>query len=598
MTETTFFADLMTNFHFLRPLWLLALIPALLLVFYLWHVNEKASAWDRAIDKDLLPFLLDTSKTVAERTPLVLLFLLWTLAITALAGPVWQKISQPVQERQDALVIVYDQSLSMYATDYDPNRLTVSKRKLLDILDRRIEGQTALIVYAGDAHAVTPLTEDSITIKALVPSITPNIMPSFGSNATAAIELAKNLLTDAGALTGTILMITDGIDRNEHPRIAGLLTQSGYRLAILGVGTEEGAPIPAADGDFLREASGQIIVPTLDKSALKTLAAQVNGLYADMELADNDFNYLLAEDSYLNDDEFSKVDENFDIWYEVGPWLLLLILPLSALIFRRGWILSLALTVTTLGVLTPAQNVEAAEWTDLWKTRDQQAAESFENGDPAAAAATFESPAWRGSAAYQAGDYDAAIQAYSSQPFDKADAHYNIGNAYAHIRSFEQAIAAYDAAIAMDPNHEDAIHNREIVQALLEEQQEQQKEEQESQESMEQEKQEEEESQDNEGDSEEEKEGEQQQEAGDKQEEQEPSEPQDGGEQQESDEQTEGEKPNMSNAETESQESLEQWLRRLDDDPGELLQRKFQFEYRRRQQENRSSNQPAETQIW
>ncbi len=598
MTETMFFADLMTNFHFLRPLWLLALIPALLLVFYLWHINERVSAWDRAIDKDLLPFLLDTTKTVAERTPLVLLFLLWTFAIIALAGPVWQKIAQPVQERQDALVIVYDQSLSMYATDYDPNRLTVSKRKLLDILDRRVEGQTALIVYAGDAHTVTPLTEDSVTITALVPSITPNIMPSFGSNATAAIELAKSLLADAGALSGTIMMITDGIERSEHPRIAGLLTQTGYRLAILGVGTEDGAPIPAAGGDFLREAGGQIIVPRLDRSALQTLAAQVNGRYADMELADNDINYLLAEDAYLDDDELSEVDENFDIWYEVGPWLLLLIMPLSALIFRRGWILSLTLLVSTFGMLTPVKNAEASEWTDLWKTRDQQAADSYKEGDPATAAATFESPEWRGSAAYHAGDYDAAIQAYSTQPFDKADDHYNIGNAYAHIASFEQAIAAYDVAIAMDPNHEDAIHNREIVQSLLEEQQQQQEEEQDPQDSMEQDKQEEEEnSEENENESEEE-EGEEQQESGEPEEEQEQSEPQDGEDQQQSEEQTEGEQPNMSTAETESQESLEQWLRRLDDDPGELLQRKFQFEYRRRQLENRSSNQSAEVQIW
>src|SRR3989338_8058614 len=161
MTEPGYFSELLANFHFLRPLWLLALIPAILLVSWLWRINETASSWDKAIDKELLPFLLDNSKSVAERTPLVLLLCLWTLAIVALAGPVWQKIAQPVQQRQDALVIVYDQSLSMYATDYEPNRLTVSKRKLLDALDLRTEGQTGLIVYAGDAHTVTPLTEDS-----------------------------------------------------------------------------------------------------------------------------------------------------------------------------------------------------------------------------------------------------------------------------------------------------------------------------------------------------------------------------------------------------------------------------------------------------
>ena len=227
MTEPSLFMQLAQNFHFLRPLWLLALIPALLLVVYLWRINESASSWDRAIDKDLLPYLLDNTKSVAERTPLVLLLTLWSLAILALAGPVWEKIAQPVQQRQDALVIVYDQSLSMYAADFDPNRLTVSKRKVLDVLDMRTEGQTALVVYAGDAHTVTPLTEDSVTIRALVPSINPNIMPSFGSNIIAAVERAKGLLTDAGAASGSILLVTDGIERRDHAAIGEMLQQTG-----------------------------------------------------------------------------------------------------------------------------------------------------------------------------------------------------------------------------------------------------------------------------------------------------------------------------------------------------------------------------------
>jgi Ca-activated chloride channel family protein len=190
MAESSQLALFLAEFHFLRPLWLLALIPALLCVFFLWRLNESASAWDRAIDKELLPYLLDNTKSVAERTPLVILLSLWTLSILALAGPVWEKIPQPVQARQDAMVIVYDQSLSMYATDFEPNRQTVSKRKIMDVLDRRVEGQTALIVYAGDAHAVTPLTEDSVTIRSLVPSINPNMMPAFGSNTVAAIQTA------------------------------------------------------------------------------------------------------------------------------------------------------------------------------------------------------------------------------------------------------------------------------------------------------------------------------------------------------------------------------------------------------------------------
>jgi Ca-activated chloride channel family protein len=602
MNEVTTVSAIMTNFHFLRPLWLLALIPALLLVVYLWRINQNASAWGKAIDKDLLPFLLDNTKSVAERTPLVLLMTLWTLVIVALAGPVWEKISQPVQERQDALVIVYDQSLSMYATDYDPNRLTVSKRKLLDVLNQRVEGQTALVVYSADAHTVTPLTEDSVTIAALVPSITPNIMPAFGSNAVAGLTRAKDLLTAAGASSGMILLITDGVDTRDHSPISSLLAQTGYRLSILGVGTADGAPIPVSGGDVLRDDNGAIVFPTLDSASLRTLASLTNGRYADLELASDDVDYLLDQDLFFGEEELNEVDENFDIWHEVGPWLLLLILPLCALMFRRGWILIIAVSVGV-SLLLPSAPAEASEWTDFWKRRDQQGSKAFEEGEHAEAARLFESADWKGTAAYRAGDYEGAIAAYTSVPPKNADSHYNLGNAFAQTRAFDEAIASYDIAIAMDPTHEDAIKNREIVQSLLEEQQQQdESEEQENEDGMQDDQEQDDETEDQEPSEEEEQNEEEQQQQDDDQEgdeeEQDESESEEGQEQEESEEQNEAEQPNMSNSDAESQESLEQWLRRIDDDPGELLQRKFQFEYRKQQLQNRSGNRRTEDQIW
>lgn len=168
-------ADFLANFQFLRPLWLLALVPAALFVAALWRLNSSVTAWDRAIDKDLLPYLLDRSKNASQRTPLLLLLAVWVLSSLALAGPVWEKLPQPVQKREDALVIVLDLSLSMFAPDHSPSRVDLAKRKLRDILALRGEGQTALVVYAGDAHTVTPLTDDVVTIEALVPSLNPTL---------------------------------------------------------------------------------------------------------------------------------------------------------------------------------------------------------------------------------------------------------------------------------------------------------------------------------------------------------------------------------------------------------------------------------------
>jgi len=245
------------EFHFLRPLWLLGLIPSVVFLLALWRINTSVTAWDKAIDHSLLPFLLDSSKSAAQRSPLLLLTAAWVMSIIALAGPVWEKLPQPVQKREDALVIIMDLSLSMFAPDHVPNRLDLAKRKLRDILEFREEGQTALVVYAGDAHTVTPLTDDTVTISALVPSLSPNIMPLFGSNPIAAVEIAISLLDDVEATRGRILLMTDGISGfAEEQALAEQIADTAYELLVMGIGTEEGAPIRTSDGGFLTDANG------------------------------------------------------------------------------------------------------------------------------------------------------------------------------------------------------------------------------------------------------------------------------------------------------------------------------------------------------
>ncbi len=587
--------DFLSDFHFLRPLWLLCLPPAVALLMYLWRVNESGSAWDKAIDRSLLPYLLEKRKSATERAPLLLLAAAWIASIISLAGPVWDRIPQPVQQRQDALVVILDLSLSMYATDLEPNRLTVARRKLLDVLDMRNEGQTGLVVYSADAHAVTPLTEDSVTIRALAPSLTPNIMPAFGSNPVAAVELALTMLSNAGAMTGQLLLITDGIQDSDAAGIRALLQQSRYSFAVLGVGTPEGAPIPATANEFLRDASGQVIVPRLESANIESLVNRLNGRYARAELSSADLDYLLADYDFRNEDSLSDSGESFDIWYDAGPWLLLLVLPIGALVFRRGWVLTLVLAGGAAFSLLPAQPAQAADWKDLWKTRDQQAAEALAREEAQQAAALFETPEWKGSAAYRAGDYDTAIQAFGQS--DTVTSLYNLGNAYAMAGLFQQAIESYDRALEQEPDHVDAQHNKAIVEDLLQQQEEQQQQQQDESEEQEQDQEQQEGAQSEPSENntspqeqdEQDPDGEPEEQEGEESEEQESQE-----------QQSDQPQQNASSEALEDQESLEQWLRRIDDDPGELLQRKFQYEYRRRQIENRNSgqNRPVERQIW
>tara|TARA_B100000530_G_scaffold83477_2_gene50720 strand:- start:430 stop:2214 length:1785 start_codon:yes stop_codon:yes gene_type:complete len=588
-------ANIIQDFHFLRPAWLVAIIPAIIFVVAMWRVNSNITAWDKAIDKNLLPFLLDRSKNAAQRTPLLLLLLAWIVSTVAMAGPVWEQLPQPVQKREDAIVIVMDLSLSMFAPDHNPSRLDLAKRKLRDILALREEGQTALVVYAGDAHTVTPLTDDVVTIDALVPSLSPNIMPLFGSDPIPAIDMAISLLDDVESTDGRILLMTDGISGfDQEQLITEQVQDTNYELLVLGIGTEEGAPIRTSDGSFLTDETGAMVIPTLNKNVLQSLANRVNGRYHDIQLSDADLAYLLTENPLLNDEELTEVEEEFDVWNEAGPFLLLLVLPLCALSFRRGWLFT-ATAIIIINFSIPAKQAVAFEWRDLWKTKDQQAAEAYANENHELAAGLFEEAGWRGAANYRAKNYENAVASFSTS--DTPDGHYNRGNALALAGNLPEAIAAYDIAIARDPEHSDAIFNKEVVERLLEEQESEQGENQEGEnqenqseqnsqsESQEQNQNSENQDQESQEGNEEQQQNEQQNEAPEEQESSESN----------SEQNTPSE---SSNEEFEDQQALEQWLRRIEDDPGELLRRKFRYQYRQRQLNGTANSIQNGGQIW
>ncbi|MFL2850814.1 MAG: VWA domain-containing protein [Pseudohongiellaceae bacterium] len=588
-------ANIINDFHFLRPIWLLGLIPALIFFIAMWRINTVVTAWDKAIDKNLLPYLLDRSKNAAQRTPLLLLFCAWVLSTIAMAGPVWEQLPQPVQKREDALVIVMDLSLSMFAPDHNPSRLDLAKRKLRDILALRQEGQTALVVYAGDSHTVTPLTDDVVTIDALVSSLSPNIMPLFGSNPMSAIDMAVGLLDDVESTDGRIMLMTDGISGfDQELLITEQLEETGYELLVMGIGTEEGAPIRTSDGSFLTDENGAMVVPTLNKNVLQSLANRVNGRYHDIQLSNADLAFLLSENQLLDDQELTEVEEEFDVWNEAGPFLLLLVLPLAAFTFRRGWLFSIVL-LTGGGLLFPSQPAQAFEWRDLWKTKDQQAAEAFAVNDHSLAAALFDTSDWRGAASYRAQDYESAIAAFSAS--DTPDGHYNRGNALALAGNYAEAIAAYDIAISLEPEHSDAISNKAIIEQLLEEQESEQGE---NQEGENQENQSEQNSQ-NESEEQNENSENQDQESQEGNEDQQQNEQQNEApeEQESSESNSEQNTPSQSsNEEFEEQQALEQWLRRIEDDPGELLRRKFRYQYRQRQLNGTANSIQNGGQIW
>jgi Ca-activated chloride channel homolog len=568
--------------HFIRPEWLIALPLVLATAWMFAHRRLGPGSWEMIVDPQLAPYVLSGSQKSGMSHRWLMLAVAGCLGVMALAGPAWERIEQPVFRSEQALVVALDLSRSMDAQDVAPSRLLRARLKILDMLEIRSSGQTALVVYSANAFTVTPLTTDTDTVAALVNSLGTDIMPSRGSYPIAAINKGRALLEQAGVSFGEVLLVTDGASSPAAERVARDLRDTGYTLSVLGVGTRQGAPIPRATGGFVTDQSGQIAVPRLEESSLRTLASAGGGRYATISADNRDLDYLLSGEVGTS----TATDENqaTDQWREEGPWLLLLLLPLAAMAFRRGWAL-----VVLLAVLPLAEPAQASLWDDLWQTKNQQGQKRLEEGDAVGAAELFEDGEWQAVSTYRGGDFASSAAQFA----ERGDTRnlYNLGNALAMQGDFETAIDAYEQVLEMNPDNADAEYNRDLLKEMQSEQ-EQQQQEGESQQSE----------QESGGESEEsDSDSEQQSDAqSDSDSEGDPSErPEDGDEQEalealkeelqraaeQAEEQNETEQQ-LTEEQLEAlrraqEQAMEQWLRRIPNDPCGLLRRKFRYQYQR-----------------
>lgn len=603
----------LTDFHFLRPLWLLGLVPALFCLKIVKNHIASAGTWEKVINPQLIPFLLQGSpsnKSSNSRLIRLSLITAWSLFCVSLAGPTWQKLPQPVHKEDNAMVIIFDLSPSMLAQDLSPSRLVRARFKLMDILKSRQQGFTGLVVYGGQAHSVSPLTDDSDTIISLVPTLHPTLLPEYGSNTEDAIATAISLAENGGYQEADLMLITDGISMSAHGDIQAQITaRDGLRLFILGVGTDEGAPIPTANGGFVKDNNGTILVPKLDSSSLQKLAYTCNGYYQTLTSDDSDINTLFSAAKQLFTKANKAQDRTFDTWLDEGFWLIILLIPLLILSFRKGVVFIVVLVPI---ILTPP-TAEASLWQNLWYTPDQQGQNALQNGDAESAKTLFEDQQWQASAAYKSQDYETAAAQFKQG--NSADALYNLGNSLARLGDLDGAINAYNQALEKQPSMQDAIANRDLVEKLKQQQDQQQSQQQDQQQTQNQpqgQNQQNKEQQNKAQQNQDQQQSQEQNSAEQDNSEQQSTEQDDGQQnnkqqdnkaqentQQQDIEQQAVQQENVDQTEdSQQQQQLEQWLRRVPDDPGGLLRQKFRYQSQQRANGQRRPKPPNQQERW
>ena len=446
------------SLHFIRPEWLWALLPLIGLLIALHKTQGTNTAWSRYIAPHLAHLLVDTGKKQSNFS-VITIAIIWLLTVTALSGPAISKQSLPVFASTQGRVIVMDMSLSMYATDLTPNRLSQARYKATDLIKSLNEGETGLIAYAGDAFTISPLTRDKSTLLNLLPNLSPDIMPVAGSNIAAALTKAKELLEQGGHIKGDIVLFSDGIKQSQIADAKKALSGSEYRLAIMTFGTAQGAAVRLPNGELLRDNSNQIVVAKTNFNHLSELASHFHGIVTQNRADDSDTKDI---ENWLSTDDTAKLtNQQGETWKDLGPYFALLILPLMLLSFRKQF--SVTALILGLNLVQPNQ-AYAMDMQSLWKTQDQQAQHAYDKKDYQQAADKFNNPQWKASADYKAGSFQKALKGFEQDT--SAQGLYNQGNSLMHLNQYDEAEKRYQQALDKNPNFADAKQNLDLAKKL------------------------------------------------------------------------------------------------------------------------------------
>ncbi|MCC4598186.1 tetratricopeptide repeat protein [Xanthomonas campestris pv. phormiicola] len=426
--------------HLLRPQWLWALLLLPLLGWSWLRRRRCRNVWRHNVDAHLLPHLLAKEDGRQSLSGLWLAALGYVLAVVALSGPSWRQEQQPLWQSRTPLVIALDLSPRIEAGDLPPSRLLQARAKLATLLRERAGGEVALLAYAGEPYTVAPLTDDAANVALFLDALSPQVMPAPGQRTDLAVDWAAQLLRQAGFTRGDILLLSDQADAQAQ-QAASRAAGQGYRVSVLGLGTAQGAAY--------RDGQGGVGHAQLDAGSLQALASAGNGRYAALTPTDADLRELGVLQPAQQQDATAAGEHSGRVWVDQGYWLLPPLLLLALFAFRRrGGAALLLVLLLPLTMPLPAHAAAGeAVGGDWWRRADQVRQQRLDTGVQA----------------YRKGDFAAAQQQFEG--IDSDQGWYNLGNALARQGRYDEAIDAYDKALQQHPQMADAVANRAAVDA-------------------------------------------------------------------------------------------------------------------------------------
>jgi Ca-activated chloride channel family protein len=203
------------------------------------------------------------------------------LAVVAALGPAWGG-SGGRERRGVDVVVCLDVSRSMLARDLPPDRLACAKREIRDLAGRARGDRLGLVVFAGEARMMVPLTEDMASFAQMAEQADPLAVRRGGTDLGAALDAALGLLKGSA---GVIVLMTDGEDLSGRGLAAARkCRERGVTVHALGFGTALGSKIAVETGageTYVKDRSGREVVSAMDAESLRRIAAAAGGRFAE-----------------------------------------------------------------------------------------------------------------------------------------------------------------------------------------------------------------------------------------------------------------------------------------------------------------------------
>jgi Ca-activated chloride channel family protein len=457
----------------LNPDYLIFMLIPTIILFYL--ILTQRSNISSVFDKRSLEKLTFDNGSLGKMGRNILLLASLIFMIFALSRPVLEKGNVKITGKKIDLLVALDISKSMLATDIYPNRLAFAKKKLYEFIDSFNEANIGVVAFSSEGFLVSPMTQDSTTLKYLIENLSLESISSNGTDLLIPIQKGESFLKDSKQKI--VIIFTDGGDNTEFSEELQAAKDANVHVYVYATATNRGSPIKNDNGESIKDKDGNIVITKLN-SDIKTLAIESGGAYIVGGLKDDSVMKLVEDIKRkfeMSDSKHREIKDYKELfYYPLGIALFLMFLAFSSTPRRNVSAILLMLliypTESLKADMFDFQTINKAE--KAYKNKNyKKATKAYE--DVMQSKKNSQSFYDLANSLYKEKKYKQALNYYDKVTTEDKNLEYkkefNTGNSHFQMKKYEEALKSYERAQKIKSEN-DLKHNIELTKKMIQKQ--------------------------------------------------------------------------------------------------------------------------------